>query len=310
MHDAQEEARPYCLRLLRSIATVPFRIDIPTGKYALKNAIQAVLAAGLAAALSGCATTDTKNPADPLEGYNRAMFNVNDKIDRYALKPAATAYQKVLPGSVQTGINNFFGNLGDVWTAVNNLLQGRGADGVSDIMRFAVNSTLGLFGFLDIASEAGLQKHKQDFGVTLGVWGVGSGPYLVLPFFGSSTIRDAAALPVDFEGYPWQYVQRVDVRNTGTVVRIIDTRASLLSASNLLEEAALDRYAFVRDAYLQRRASKISGSKERGADAQYRPLPDDSGPASEAQNPPTPKPGAASGAESSQEPAPAPIDKP
>jgi phospholipid-binding lipoprotein MlaA len=276
----------------------------------LKTPIQALLATGLAAALSGCATTDARNPADPLEGYNRAMFGVNDRIDRYALKPAATAYQKVLPGFVQTGINNFFGNLGDAWTAVNSLLQGRAADGVSDIMRFAVNSTIGLLGVLDVAGEAGLQKHRQDFGVTLGVWGVGSGPYLVLPFFGSSTIRDAAALPVDFEGYPWHYVQRVDVRNTGRVVRIIDTRASLLSASNLLEEAALDRYAFVRDAYLQRRASKISGSKERGADAQYRPLPDEGEPAGGAQNPPALKPGAASGADSGQQPSAAPIDKP
>lgn len=264
----------------------------------LKIAIHGLLAAALAAALGGCATTaDTKNPADPLEGYNRAMFSFNDKLDRYALKPAATAYQKVLPSFAQTGINNFFGNLGDVWTAVNQLLQGRGADGVSDIMRVAVNSTLGLFGLLDIASEAGLQKHRQDFGVTLGVWGVHSGPYLVLPFFGSSTIRDTAALPLDFKGYPWDYVYPVDVRNTGTVVRIIDTRASLLGASNLLEEAALDRYAFVRDAYLQRRASKISGSKERGPGSEFKPLPDEEEQKGEqkdeSQNPPTPEPGAA-----------------
>jgi phospholipid-binding lipoprotein MlaA len=279
-------------------------VDMPTGRTNLKTAIPALLAAACAVALAGCATAERKNPDDPLEGYNRAVFGLNDRIDRYALKPAATAYQKVLPGSVQTGINNFFGNLGDVWTAVNDLLQGRGADGVTDIMRVAVNSTIGLLGVLDVASEAGLQKHKQDFGVTLGVWGVHSGPYLVLPFFGSSTLRDAAALPVDLEAYPWHYVQRVDVRNTGTGLRIVDTRASLLGASNLLEEAALDRYAFVRDAYLQRRASKISGSRERGADAQFRPLPEDDGGEGkgESQNPPTPKPGDAGAAA----PAPAP----
>jgi phospholipid-binding lipoprotein MlaA len=254
----------------------------------LKNASHALLAAGLAVALGGCATTDAGNPRDPLEGYNRAMFGFNDKLDRYALKPAATAYQKVLPSFVQTGVNNFFGNLADAWTAVNNLLQGRGADGVTDIMRFAVNSTIGLLGVLDVASEAGLQKHRQDFGVTLGVWGVRSGPYVVLPFFGSSTLRDTAALPVDIQGNPWYYVQPSDVRNTGTGLRIIDTRASLLGASNLLEEAALDRYAFVRDAYLQRRESKISGSRERGPAGQYRPLPEDETEGG-SQNPPKPE---------------------
>jgi phospholipid-binding lipoprotein MlaA len=247
-----------------------------------------VLAASLAAALGGCATSGAKNPDDPLEGYNRAMFSFNDKLDRYALKPAATAYQKLLPSFMQTGINNFFGNLGDVWTAANNLLQGRGEDGVSDVMRFAVNSTFGLLGFIDVASDAGLQKHRQDFGLTLGVWGVRPGPYLVLPLLGSSTIRDTAALPLDFEAYPWQHVQRIDVRNSGTALRLIDARASLLSASNLLEEAALDRYEFIRDAYLQRRASKISSGRERGPDAQYRPLEEE--PGAESQNPPAQEP--------------------
>lgn len=209
----------------------------------------------LAVAITGCAST--RNPQDPLEGYNRAMFSFNDGVDRVALKPAATVYKAVLPQFVQTGVGNFFGNLGDVWTAVNNLLQGKVEDGLNDFMRVAVNSTLGLGGLLDISSEAGLQKHREDFGQTLGVWGVASGPYVVLPLLGSSTLRDTAATPLDFAGDPWSYKDPVNVRNMGTALRLIDLRASVLDASSLIEDAALDRYEFVRDAYLQRRQSRI-----------------------------------------------------
>jgi phospholipid-binding lipoprotein MlaA len=256
-------------------------------------------ALGLVAALSGCATTGgadsassadnaanadgartadapaARNPVDPYERFNRTMFNFNDKVDQYALKPAATVYKRVLPSFVQTGVYNFFGNLGDVWTAVNNLLQGRVADGVTDVMRFAVNTTFGLGGLLDIGSEAGMQKHRQDFGATLGVWGVQSGPYVVLPLLGSSTMRDSLALPVDFAGDPWTYVRPDPVRYGGAALRVVDMRAGVLDASNLIEDAALDRYEFIRDAYLQRRAGKISSNRERGADAAYRALPDD-----------------------------------
>lgn len=205
--------------------------------------------------LTGCATA--RNPQDPLEGFNRSMFTFNDAFDRAALKPAAKAYEAILPSFVQTGIGNFFGNIGDVWTAVNSLLQGNGADGMTDVMRVAVNSTFGLGGLLDIGSEAGMTKHREDFGQTLGKWGVKSGPYVVLPFLGSSTVRDTAALPLDYAGDPWSYKYPVRWRNTGTVVRGIDQRAVLLDASNLVEDAALDRYQFVRDAYLQRRESKV-----------------------------------------------------
>lgn len=206
--------------------------------------------------LSGCATSAT-HPQDPLEGFNRAMFRFNDAVDGAVLKPAATGYQKVAPSFVQTAVSNFFGNLGDVWTSVNNLLQGKVYDGVSDAMRVAVNTTMGFGGILDIASEAGMTKHREDFGQTLGAWGVPSGPYLVLPLIGSSTIRDTVALPADFAGDPWQYTDPVSARNTGTVLRIVDERAALLGASNLLEDVALDKYAFVRDAWLQRRESLI-----------------------------------------------------
>ncbi len=208
--------------------------------------------------LGGCATTSGSNADDPLEGFNRAMFDFNDGLDRVALKPAATAYQEVLPSFVQTGVNNFFGNIGDVWTMVNNFLQGKADEGFSDVMRVTFNSTFGLGGLIDIASEAGIPKHKEDFGQTLGKWGVGSGPYVVLPLFGPSTVRDTAALPVDWSGDLWVYTTPVDVRNVGALVRLVDQRATALNATNLLEEIALDRYTFIRGAYLQRRESQVN----------------------------------------------------
>jgi phospholipid-binding lipoprotein MlaA len=215
---------------------------------------RAAMAAGVAVLLSACAGP---NPRDPYEGFNRAMFQFNDTVDQVALKPAATAYKAVLPTFVQTGVNNFFGNLSDVWSAVNNLLQGKGEAGMSDVTRVTLNSTFGLLGLLDIASEAGLQKHNEDFGQTLGRWGVPSGPYLMLPLLGPSTVRDTAALPLDISGDVWRYKEPLYIRNIGTVTRVVDQRANLLDASTLLEDAALDRYEFIRDGFLQRRESKI-----------------------------------------------------
>lgn len=225
----------------------------------MKRSIGAALAAIFL--LGGCAVGN--DPRDPLENFNRAVFAVNDGIDRYALKPTAEAYREVTPSFVQTGIYNFFGNLGDVWTALNQFLQGRVADGVNDTMRVAINSVLGFAGVLDIASEAGLPKHKQDFGATLGTWGLPSGPYVVLPFFGPSTVRDTVGWPVDVQGDVfWRYADPVWFRNTGIGLRVIDTRAGLLDAGSLIEEAALDRYEFLRDGYLQRRANKIRDNRE------------------------------------------------
>lgn len=203
-----------------------------------------------------------KNPRDPLEGFNRAMFNFNDVLDQNILKPLAQGYSDITPSFVQTGIGNFFGNIGDVWNAVNNLLQGKLGEGMSDVMRVAVNSTFGIGGLLDIGSPAGLTKHREDFGQTLGRWGVKSGPYLVLPLLGSSTLRDAAATPIDFKGDLWSYKTPVYIRNSGTVVRLIDKRASVLDAGTLIEEAALDKYVFIRDAYLQRRAGQINPDED------------------------------------------------
>ena len=213
------------------------------------------LALGAAVLLSGCATT--ANPKDPFEKFNRAMFSFNDTVDRVALKPAATAYKNVTPSFVQTGVNNFFGNLTDLWSSLNNFAQLKGQDGLNDFMRFAVNSTLGLAGVLDIATPAGMRKHNEDLGQTLGYWGVPSGPYLMLPLLGPSTVRDTAALPGDWWGDPWTHVNDVPWRNSGIVLRAVDQRASVLDASNLLEDAALDRYEFIRDGYMQRRNSKV-----------------------------------------------------
>lgn len=213
------------------------------------------LLAALGTGLAGCASGP--NPKDPYENFNRAMFRFNDAIDQTALKPAAVIYKSVLPSFVQTGVGNFFGNLADVWTGANNLLQGKGEAGMLDFTRVMINSSLGLLGVLDIGSEAGLPKHNEDFGQTLGSWGVRSGPYLMLPLLGPSTARDASGLPLDFVADPWHYMYPVYQRNLGTATRVVDKRAALLDATDLLEEAALDRYEFVRDSFLQQRDSKV-----------------------------------------------------
>lgn len=213
--------------------------------------------------LSACASTSVPNagsdPRDPYENYNRAMFEFNRKLDDNVLKPVATGYVNVLPSFVRTAVGNFFANIGDVWTAVNNYLQGKPKDGTTDVTRVIFNSTIGIAGLIDIATPMGLPKHDEDFGQTLGVWGAKSGPYVVLPFFGSSTLRDTMAKPVDWYGDPLTASNDVPVRakNSGRALRIVDDRAALLETSNLLEGAALDPYQFFRDAYLQRRESRV-----------------------------------------------------
>ena len=212
-------------------------------------------AVAIAATLAGCATTAT-NPNDPLEPFNRAMFQFNDGLDNVVLKPAGEAYRTVIPSLVRTGVKNFFSNVEDLWIGVNNLLQGKVEEGLTDFMRVAVNTFFG-FTVIDVASDAGMTKHNEDFGQTLGRWGVGSGPYVVLPFFGSSTFRDGVGLAFDFQADPVVNVGHVPTRNTLYSVRVISERANLLDASRILEEAALDKYGFTRDSYLQRRRSLI-----------------------------------------------------
>lgn len=221
--------------------------------------VNRIAALVLAVTLTGCATSN--NPNDPIEGFNRAVFSFNDTADKAIVKPVAQAYSYVTPNFVQTGVGNFFGNLGDLWSAVNQLLQGRVEAGVTSFMRVAINTTFGIGGLLDVSTEMRLPRQKSDFGQTLGRWGVGSGPYVVIPLLGPSTLRDTAALPVDVTFDPWSHKRPVDWRNVGTAINLIDRRAQLLDASNLLEDVALDRYDFIRDAYLQRRQSQIDAAK-------------------------------------------------
>lgn len=202
------------------------------------------------------------NPDDPLEGFNRSMFNFNESLDATVLKPTAQAYQSMTPDFIQTGIGNFFGNIGDAWTAVNNVLQGNIGDGVNDILRFGVNTTFGLAGLIDIASAAGMPKHRADFGQTLGVWGVPSGPFVMLPILGASTLRDTIATPIDFKGDLLYSQTSTAVKNSTSILKVIDKRAAALDAVSLIEDAALDKYVFIRGAYLQRRESQISAGKK------------------------------------------------
>ena len=188
---------------------------------------------------------------------NRQVMRFNDAVDDAVLRPAATVYQKVLPSPVRTGVNNFFGNLSDVWSFANNVAQLKLQNSAQTAMRVSVNTVFGLGGILDIATEAGIDRHFEDFGQTLGHWGVPSGPYLVLPLLGPSTVRDASALIVDVRGDPVDYISDIPVRNSLYALRLIDLRANLLRVGQLLGDAALDKYSFTRDAFLQRRRSEV-----------------------------------------------------
>lgn len=208
----------------------------------------AVLAASV---LAGCATAPGGgHPSDPLEPYNRAMTRFNDGLDDALLKPTATLYRDITPQPVRTGVQNFFGNLGDAWSFVNNALQLRGREAYESLVRFNLNTVFGLAGVLDIASEAGISRHKQDFGLTLGRWGVPTGPYLVLPLLGPSSVRDTAALPVDVWGDGARHIRPVALRNSLMGLRIVDKRAGLLRAESVLDSIAFDSYILTRDVYL------------------------------------------------------------
>ncbi|MFT7775115.1 VacJ family lipoprotein [Roseateles sp.] len=192
---------------------------------------------------------------DPWESWNRKVFAFNEKLDENVLKPVATAYSEIVPSPVRTGIDNFFGNIGDAWSAVNLMLQGRFKAGLEQGMRFAVNSTFGFAGLLDIATEAGLDKNSQDFGKTLGKWGMGTGAYIVWPLFGPSSVRDSLALPVDWQASPAVLFDDGRKKVAITGLNLVNTRANFLRAGEMLEGIALDKYTFYRDAYLQRRGS-------------------------------------------------------
>lgn len=225
------------------------------------------LATGASLLLAGCATAQRP---DPLEKLNRQVFAFNEGVDKYVIVPPATVYRDIVPQTIRLGVSNFFNNLRDAWSAVNLVLQGRFGDGASDFVRFGTNTVLGAGGFVDWASELGLDPHYEDFGQTLGRWGVPAGAYLVLPILGPSTIRDAVGLPVDIKASPDQIAHSVAVRNTLTAVRVVNARANLLGATGLLDDIALDKYTFIRDAYLQRRRSLIyDGAPPDGDNERY-----------------------------------------
>lgn len=222
--------------------------------------------------LAGCGTNlkrlDAETPAvaaldandenDPLEGFNRAMFTFNDKLDRYLLKPTAKGYRVVMPSFARSGVSNFFNNLGEPIVFVNNLLQGKFTSSLSDIGRFLTNSTIGIYGLFDVASHLGMTRHDEDFGQTLGAWGVGEGSYLVLPLFGPSSLRDGTGRIVDYFGYPPNYMEETSTRDKLFLMRAIDRRTQFLDAGDILEQAAgQDPYVFVREYYRQSRRSLI-----------------------------------------------------
>jgi phospholipid-binding lipoprotein MlaA len=218
----------------------------------------------LSAALAGCATGPNANPKDPLEPFNRNVTSFNDTVDKAVLKPVATVYRDVAPDLVRTSVSNFFENLRDVWSAINAALQLRPREAAENFMRFNVNTVFGMGGLVNVASEMGIERTRLDFGQTLGRWGIPAGPYLVLPLFGPSSVRDAAGFAVESRGDLIQGVDDVRARNSLLVLRAVETRANLLRATSMLEGAALDPYTFTRDIYLQRRQSQIEDLIDRG----------------------------------------------
>jgi phospholipid-binding lipoprotein MlaA len=208
--------------------------------------------------LSGCATQTNK---DPLEGLNRGVYKFNDATDKAIFKPVASAYKAVAPSPVRIGFNNFFNNLGSFTTVLNDILQFKLANAFTDAGRFVINSTFGIAGFIDVAGMDKIPLHKEDFGQTLGHWGVGNGAYLVLPVLGPSSIRDTTGLVFDISTTdPIQYTRNIGQIRLGNQLRaaqFLDKRTELLTATDLVDEASLDPYAFTRDAYLQRRASLV-----------------------------------------------------
>jgi phospholipid-binding lipoprotein MlaA len=235
-----------------------------------------VCATGVFVLISGCATGPHANPADPMEPFNRGVATFNDGLDRAVLKPVATAYAAITPSFVRAGVTNFFGNLQDGWSFVNSAAQLRPPQAADSLMRFSVNTVFGLGGVLDIATEAGIEKHNEDLGKTLGRWGMPSGPYVVLPVFGPSTLRDAFTITAETKYDPISQLDHAGTRNGLTVVRIVNTRANYLRLGNLLDDAALDKYSFTRDAFLAKRNAEVARAISNGKDDDADTAPNDS----------------------------------
>ena len=224
-----------------------------------------VLVFTLLTLVSGCATTGAMDSRDPFEGFNRGVFKFNETMDNALFTPVGKFYQAITPDFVDKGVTNFFSNLGDIAVVANDLMQFKAGQAISDAARFIFNSTIGLLGVVDVSTTMGLPKHNEDFGQTLGHWGVGSGPYLVMPLFGPTTLRDSTSLIVD-NGilYPVFYVDDAATKSGLLTLNYIDFKADLLSAEKLLEEAALDKYEFVKSAYFEKRANLINDGEVTG----------------------------------------------
>ena len=214
------------------------------------------LTAGVLLSVAAVAGADG-NPRDPYESFNRKMFAVNETMDAYLVRPVAVGYDAATPLPVKAGVGNFFGNVGDFWGGINNALQGKFADAGSDLGRLAINLTLGIFGLFDVASEMGFEKHDEDFGQTLAVWGVGEGPYFFWPVIGPRNLRDTAGWAADIYADPVAGVEHVANRNSLMALLFVDIRSSLLPADKVVDEASLDKYAYLRNAYFQRRRNQI-----------------------------------------------------
>ena len=214
--------------------------------------------------LTGCATGPDAHPQDPLEPWNRGVYKFNDVIDTNVLKPVATTYTNVAPDPVRRGVGNFFNNIRDVWSAANAALQLRPQEAVENLFRVGVNTFMGLGGVLDVATEMGIPRTRLDFGQTLGRWGVPSGPYLVLPLLGPSSVRDATGTGVQFRLNDYTAFDDSTLQTSLTVLEVVDTRAGLLRAGTMLNEAAIDKYSFMRDFYLQRRQNQIDDLIDQG----------------------------------------------
>lgn len=221
-----------------------------------KMLVKSVVSLAVAACLSGAAIAGD-NPNDPAEGFNRAMFTVNEGLDTVIAKPLAKGYDYVAPSLVKTGVANVFSNVADVMIGANNLLQGKPGAAFSDWGRVLVNTTMGIGGLFDWASELGMEKNYEDFGQTMGVWGVGEGVYLFWPVIGPRTVRDTAGFVVDSYTDPLWYTYPVDLRNTLIGIRYIDQRAALLPTDKIIDEGAIDKYAYIRDSYLQHRRNAV-----------------------------------------------------
>lgn len=216
--------------------------------------VAAGLVLGSVVVLAGCATA--RNP-DPLEPWNRKVFAFNETVDDAVLRPVATTYRDVVPSPVRTGVSNFYGNVKDLWSMVNLFLQGRPGDALQDMIRFTTNTVFGLYGLIDVAGGIGIERVNEDLGQTLGVWGFGPGAYVVWPIIGPSSARDSVGLPFDLLASPSTLITPMPARYASTGLEVVNTRANLLKATGLLDDIALDKYVFIRDAYLQRRRSLV-----------------------------------------------------